>query len=406
VLAACFSAGCGDQAGGAAAPPRPNLRRGVDLAQAQRRSLDYEVELVGNVEAESQTNVPAGVSGIVDEVFFREGDHVTPDTLLMTIDQKRYTAALDVTKANEDRARENLALARDQNERVKAAPTTFSREEATRYALLERIADAEHRRAQAERGLAENNLRLSRVKPRYTGQINQKLVTPGTYVEEKTTIATMADLTKLRVVIWVPESDARLVRALYERQAERIKNANLALSLGVYLAGPAAELPPVALHLVARNQSLTGFDPEFTTQGTGAARFRTRIFYMATVGSSETHMFECKAEIVGYWPESGLRPGNAARIRFPLRTNANACVIPEEATRATERGFVVFVPEKRAGKDGKEEWVARERVLDLGARSPGWVEVKSGLRPGDWFVHRGADALENGTPIAFKQTIE
>src|SRR5262245_15156774 len=88
----------------AAAPPAPpakvSLRRGVELTVAEQRSLDYYVEAVGVLEAEGQTDIAAGVSGVVDEVLFREGDEVTTDTILVKVDQKRYVAAADVTRAN------------------------------------------------------------------------------------------------------------------------------------------------------------------------------------------------------------------------------------------------------------------------------------------------------------------
>jgi membrane fusion protein, multidrug efflux system len=110
-------------------------------------------------------------------------------------------------------------------------------------------------------------------------------------------------------------------------------------------------------------------------------------------------MFECKAEVDAHDLDVELKPGFSARIRVPLRGNPSACVIPEEAVRASERGFIAFVPEVRTGKDGKEEWVARARELKLGFRSPGSVEILQGVSPGEWVVRRGAESLEDGTPI-------
>jgi multidrug efflux system membrane fusion protein len=95
-------------------------------------------------------------------------------------------------------------------------------------------------------------------------------------------------------------------------------------------------------------------------------------------------------------------PGFTAKIRFPLRSNPNACVVPEEAVRASERGFIAFVPMQQSREDGQQEWVARARTLELGFRADGWVEVRHGLTSGSWLVRRGAEALEDGTPIRFK----
>ena len=114
-------------------------------------------------------------------------------------------------------------------------------------------------------------------------------------------------------------------------------------------------------------------------------------------------MFECKAEIDLGAPGAELRPGYTARIRVPLRSNANAVVVPEEAVRASERGFIAFTPVQRTGRDGRLEWIARAVMLEPGYRSPGWVEVRLGIEPGQLIVRRGDEALQDGTPIQFDE---
>jgi multidrug efflux system membrane fusion protein len=59
--------------------------------------------------------------------------------------------------------------------------------------------------------------------------------------------------------------------------------------------------------------------------------------------------------------------------------------------RPSERGFLVYVVE------GKQ---AVERVIEIGLRTPdGRIEVRSGLKPGEKVVIRGADALRNGVEV-------
>jgi hypothetical protein len=186
----------------------------------------------------------------------------------------------------------------------------------------------------------------------------------------------------------------------------------------------------------------SGFDPEFEVFALPGQMHLARIFYMSTVGNIDTHMFECKAEVLGwrYNPPTRpepvkkadekkslepigpfnsqsklmkksldvfsipkLWPGFTAKIRFPMRSSPNAAVIPEESIRNTEKGFIVFVPEAQTRSDGKTDWIARARVLDIGFRGEGWVEVRRGLVIGEQIVHRGAEALEDGTPIRFNK---
>jgi multidrug efflux pump subunit AcrA (membrane-fusion protein) len=66
-------------------------------------------------------------------------------------------------------------------------------------------------------------------------------------------------------------------------------------------------------------------------------------------------------------------------------------VIPQTAVRPSERGFLAYVVEGD---------VARERELTLGLRTAdGRVEVRSGVKPGEKLVIRGAEALQDGAKV-------
>ncbi len=402
--------GCGKHGkeapvGGSDVPPsKVNLKRNVELTRAEPRSLVHYIETVGILEAENQTDIAAGVSGVVDEVLFREGDAVRPDSVLIKVDQRRYTSQARVAEANVARAEANLSLARDLVARSRQAGAGASQEERAKALLNLGVAEAEWQSARAAADLAKHYLERSQVRPPYAGRINQRRVTPGTYVEEKTPIATIADISRLRLVGWAPEMAAPIVRELMAKQDLRAKAAAVTLPLSGMLVGPVPWPSLAGLLIVQAGPIPTGYDPEFTLLAFPQHSFRGRIFYMSTVASPETHMFEVKAEVEMRGVDLALRPGLTARIRLPLRSNPQACTVPEECVRATERGFVAFVPVQRLGRDGKMEWVAKARTLELGYRSPGWVEVLQGLLPGESIVRRGADALEDGTPIRFPES--
>jgi multidrug efflux system membrane fusion protein len=114
-------------------------------------------------------------------------------------------------------------------------------------------------------------------------------------------------------------------------------------------------------------------------------------------------MFECKAEVPPHAGGGDLRPGYTAKIRCPLPGNPSSLVIPEEAVRASERGFIAFRPKPVKGRDGTVEYVAQAVTLELGSRRPGYVEVLHGLRAGEWIVRKGAESLEENTPLAISE---
>lgn len=394
--------GCGshNQPAIPAVPPsKVNLKRNVELSKAEKRSLQYAVETPGVLEAERVTDIAAGVSGIIDEVLFREGELVTPDTVLVLIDQRRFQTQLALAKANEQRSKAAYEQARDAAMRAENAKGAITEEERTRTALVQKTQEAEVAAAEASRRLAEIQLDRSRVRAPYSGRINQRKVTAGSFIEEKGVVATIADVSRLRLVGWVPESASAAVRTRMTNNIA-VSAMDVLSQLGAtHSASPMASMRAL-LNLSVSFQAPQLYDVEFTLLASPRQKYRGRLFYMSTVANNDTHMFESKSEIYLGGTEN-MQSGYTARIRFPLRTNDDACVIPEEAVRPNERGFVAFVPVQRPSKTGGTEWVAQARILELGYREPGWVEVKNGLRPGETIVRRGSEALEDGTPIQF-----
>src|SRR5262249_38181327 len=97
-----------------------------------------------------------------------------------------------------------------------------------------------------------------------------------------------------------------------------------------------------------------------------------------------------------YW----LRPGAFCDVSIPVGSTRKAAVIPELAIRASEKGFLTYVVQGT---------VAKERVVSLGMHtSNGYVEVTSGLSPGDLLVVRGTEPLTHGAPVKVsdKTTLE
>jgi multidrug efflux system membrane fusion protein len=397
--------GCGN-AGGAAVPVVPpgkvNLRRNVELGTAEKRTLQYAVEMPGVLEAEQVTDIAAGVSGIVDEVLFREGEVVTPDTVLVLIDQKRFNTQLEIAKANESRAVAAVEQAKDAARRAIEARGASTEEERIRTQLAQKTAEADLAGAQANRRLAEIQLDRSRVRPPYAGRVNLRKVTPGSYIEDKAAVATIADLSRIRLVGWVPESAAAAVR---QRMTSNLALSCIDVVARSFSGGVSGLLPGQAdqmLFFGLLSPQLN--DVEFTLRAYPREKFYGRLFYLSTVANPDTHMFESKSQITAAVSDSKFQPGFSASVRYPLRTNPDACVVPEESVRPNEKGFIAFVPVQKNNLSGQSEWVAQARVLELGYREPGWVEVKNGIKPGEIIVRRGAEALEDGTPIQFTQS--
>ncbi len=76
--------------------------------------------------------------------------------------------------------------------------------------------------------------------------------------------------------------------------------------------------------------------------------------------------------------------------RLATATRNAATVIPEEAVSPTAAGAVVWVVQ-----DGK----AIRRTVELGVRTPGFVEVTKGIDAGDQVIVGGLERLSEGASV-------
>jgi membrane fusion protein (multidrug efflux system) len=90
-------------------------------------------------------------------------------------------------------------------------------------------------------------------------------------------------------------------------------------------------------------------------------------------------------------PERLLQPGMFIEARLVTAVRPKAVVIPEDAVVPTEGANFVWVV-----NEGK----ADRRRVDLGVRTPGFVEIASGVDVGVQVVVGGLEVLAPGTPVA------
>ena len=66
--------------------------------------VTYSIQAVGSLEAEDMIQVNAELDGVLTKVNFREGDRVTPGTVIALIDPDRYKLESDRAEATYRRA--------------------------------------------------------------------------------------------------------------------------------------------------------------------------------------------------------------------------------------------------------------------------------------------------------------
>lgn len=342
-------AGGGGAGGGGAAAEKRDRRYPVEVHPVEVRRVETVVQAVGSVDAFEVVQVTARVAGAVERVRFAEGEEVQPSTILAEIEPQRFRLAVSAARAalaqalaSEADAREGLA----RRERVNhESPGLVRGEELETYRTRLQVALAAASQARVALQRAQLDAREAQVRAPLAGRIQTRTVQTGQWVQPGTVLATIVRKDPLLLRFEVSEVDA-------------------------------ARLQPS----MAVSFRVAGSDRAFaaTVTNVGAAADPTSRMVSVTGRVDDTS-------------DPALRPGAFADVTVPVGVRADAPVVPQTAIRPSERGFLAFVIEGET---------AKERVLELGLRTPsGEVEVRSGVRPGEQLVVRGAEALRDGAAV-------
>lgn len=337
-------AGKGGKGGGA------GLKYPVDVYPVEARRVAYTVTAPGTIAAFERVQVTARVSGAVDKIAFTEGQEVKKGDVLVIIDSARYQSAVNSARALLEKAKASekdaaAMISRRENASTEH-PGLIPGEELATYETKDSMAKADTLVAEEAVRAAELNLRDSAVRAPMDGIVQTRTVETGQYVQAGYLMATLLRAEPMLLRFDVAPLDAPRVKP--------------------------------------------GMVADFRLRETQRT-FHAKITLVAGSASDDSHMVGVTAEVQNDEHKYWLRPGSFADVTLDCGGTRDAVVIPRDAVRPTERGFVAYVVD--GGK-------AVERVLSLGANTKdGWVEVRDGLKAGDKLVIRGAEPLSNGTSV-------
>ena len=165
----------------------------VKIAKAQRGTVEESLRLTGYVEAQAMIPVIPFVSGTITEYLSSEGDYVEKDSVMAVIDTQPYS--LQVSQAN---AVYTATLAT--YERVSSLHNSGA---ATKQQFDEVKAQLDAYKAQLD--LAQLQLGYCEVKAPVSGTVLISASAEGSVAAQGNYIFIMADITKLKVTLEVPE---------------------------------------------------------------------------------------------------------------------------------------------------------------------------------------------------------
>ena len=242
-------------------------------------------------------------------------------------------------RAQADRARADRDLARQNLDRTR----DLLAQNASSPAELER-AEAAYRSANASLALLEVRVNRSTVRAPFSGVMGQRFVSLGDYVTTSSRLASLQTVDPERAALTVPE---RYAAALKRGQKVNFRVAAL----------PGREF-------------------------TGTVDFVDPV--VAMPGRTIT----VKALVPNR--DRSLQAGMFIEARLATATRPSAVVIPEDAVLPLQGSTFVWVV-----KDNK----ASRRQVELGVRTPGFVEAKTAINAGDMVVVGGQERLQDGAPV-------
>ncbi len=236
-----------------------------------------------------------------------------------------------------------LAAQRDLAQQALARAKELAQQNASSAADLEQ-AEATARSAQAQYDLQRIRLERTTVRAPFAGVVGQRYVSLGDYVTNTTRLASLHTVNPQRASFQVPERFARQLRP------------------GQKVSFRVASIP----------------GREFTGE----------VDFVDPIVQLPGRTILVKARVPN--PERLLQPGMFIEVHLVTAVRPTAVVIPEDAVVPIEGSSSVWVV-----ADGKAE----RRSVALGVRTPGFVEVTSGVETGAQVVVGGLELLAPGVPV-------
>lgn len=383
VLAAgLFAAGCRrDAADSSAAASRPTTA--VSLAGAELRPMERTLAVLGSLVAMDEATVGIRTTGRVRTLSVDVGSLVRAGDVLAQVEPRDYELRVQQSAALLGQARARLGLpvegdddtvdpnriniVRETQARLEEARRSLDRSRALQdqgiasEAELERataeyevalnrfeatLQDVRERQAllaqrRAEYDIARQFLQDTEVRAPFDGVIQQRLTNLGEFLAAGSPVVRIVRINPLRLRLEIPE-----------RQSAEIREGQ-----------------PVRVRLEG---DPTGYDG--------------RILRISPALDARTRMLVVEAELAN---PGHLRPGALAKTEIVLAEARPTLSIPEEslATFAGSEKALVVVSNRVV-----------ERPVQTGRRLDGWVEVTSGLEPGESIIRRPG-GLRTGDPV-------
>jgi RND family efflux transporter MFP subunit len=304
------------------------------ISSGKNVTFDYS----GTIEAYQVIPLTFQVSGIVDMVYAKEGDHVNRGQLLATIDKSDLENIYQASLAKYQQAK-------DAYDRLKSVHDEGSLPEIKWVEMVSNLQQAE-----SAKEIAKNNLNKSRLVAPVDGFIGRRNIEPG----QSSVLLTSAPfelvkIEKVYVKIAVPENEVNKIRV-----------------------GQKAVFSVAALD----NKTFEGIINSISPVADVLSRTYT-------------------VKVLANNPSLMLKPGMVCDVSIPVEGNIKQLLIPYRAVSTDDNGnpyvYVINEGTKRVSKQN----------IEIGNYSDSHIIVLSGLTEGSLIVVDGKEKLSNNQLISY-----
>ena len=348
ILAIAVLSACGSEEAADSNDQGTDRAVAVTLAEAGQQEVRVELYSVGRLISLNTPLLAAEVDARVVEVLVDEGEPIVQGQELLRLD----TTALELSRQEAQAGIQQLtASIANERRRVDRYRDLKTRE----VMPQERLDDAEAQlavyqasmaAAQARLAIVEDRLRKARLLSPVNGVVERRHVSVGDFAKVGQPLLTVTDTEALRAELPFPETVGAQLRPGQELTLES----------------------PVAPGLVVRAE-VDHIRPQ-------VGAMSRALVVIADVSNP------------GPW-----RPQATVRASALVEQRPEAVVVPILSVVRRPAGDVVYVLQEG------EVLRVRQRVVEVGARQNGWIEILSGVEPGVRVVAEGAHYLSDGARV-------
>ncbi len=330
------------KAQGPAAPAEVVMK--VDTATAATKTVPRTIKLRGTLEANRHSDVASDAAGKVAQTFVERGALVKKGAVLARLDVTNAALTAQQAKADKESAETDAALAADELARTERLVTSGAIGDAELVRARARKSAAEQRvqAAGARSALSAKTVGDGLVRAPFDGLVADRWVDEGEWVAPSARVATVLDVSTLRLKLFVPEAAALAVKE--------------------------------------------GQDVRFSVSSEPGRTFTGRVRYVGPQLHAASR--ELVVEAVVENAERTLKPGGFATAHLALGERPSV-VVPASALRKVSAGSRVFVL-----RDGKLE----DRVCEVLETESNGAEayVLAGVKEGERVVVKPTTEMHDG----------